>query len=137
MFKDKIKYASIVLTVALIFTFTPLPAAADYDQPAAVNYLKSRPLDEWGVMALASTSALGGVSLDFLKADPGAKPTDIEKRILAIVAAQQDPETFGQTNLIQKLTSNFNGTEINSNLASNLLNDDIFALINSWYKRHL
>ena len=128
-YNSKFKILTIVASALLVLQFLPLPVSADYNQTAAVNYLKSRPLDEWGVMALASTSALGGVSLDFLKADPGAKPTDIEKRILAIVAAQQDPETFGQVNLIQKLTSNFNGTEINSSLASNLLNDDIFGLL--------
>ncbi|MDP3741021.1 MAG: DUF4430 domain-containing protein [bacterium] len=129
MSKEKIKYLSAILVAGSLLSFVPAPALADYDQAKAISYLKSSPLDEWSVMTLASANSLTDVNLDFLKSDPGNKPTDIEKRILAIVAAGQNPETFGQVNLIQKLISNFNGTEISSSLAPNLLNDDIFGLL--------
>ena len=121
-----------LLSLALTISVLPQRLTA-LTQSAATSYLKSQPLDDWTVMGLASANALAGVNLDFLKADPGPVPTDIEKRILAVIAAGQSapggPETFGSVNLISKLADNFTGTEINSTLASGLLNDDIFGLL--------
>lgn len=116
------------LPLALILTLIP-PESAAFSQPAALSYLQSQVLDEWSVMALGGANSLEGLNLDFLKTDPGDKPTDLEKRILAIAAMNADPRTFGVVDLIQKLVQNFDGTEINSTLAPNLLNDDIFGLL--------
>ena len=119
-----------LLFICLIITlFAAQPASAVFDKSKGISYLRSQPFDEWSVMALSSSGSLSGTSLEMLSTDPGNKPTDIEKRILAIVAAGQNPETYPSVNLVQKLTGFFNGTEINSTASSNLLNDDIFGLL--------
>lgn len=112
--------------LASIFAGPPL-FADSFDQSQATTYLKSQALDEWEVMALASVNGLSGVDLDFLRRDPGGKSTDLEKRILAIVAAGENPQNFGQVDFVQKLAATFSGTEIDPQ--SNLLNDDIFGLL--------
>ena len=117
-----------ILSLLFITSLLAFPVAA-FNLSSAANFLKSQTVDDWSVMGLAAANALSGVNVDFLKTDPGAKPTDIEKRILAMVAAGRDPETFGSSNLITNLAANFNGTEIESPLAASILNDDIFGLL--------
>lgn len=121
----KNKIAGILALGLLLQGFTP-PVLA-FNQTSALNYLKSGEQNEWTIMALAAAGSLQGVSLEFLKTDPGSKPADIEKRILALAAAGQNPETFGAVNLVQKLIEKFSGTEIDS--PTRLINDDIFGLL--------
>lgn len=113
-----------ILSTILIslLTLASLPAFA-FNPSSAVNYLKSRAADDWSVMALASAGALSGVDISFLNSDPGAKATDIEKRILARAAAG----ISNNDQLINQLTTKFNGTEIGG--GDGLLNDDIFGLL--------
>lgn len=115
------------LAWGLLLATAPSPVVAVFSPSQAVSYLKTQPVDEWSVMALASAKALPGVNLDFLKTDPGSRPTDIEKRILAIAAAGADPQIFASVNLVQKLVQTFGGGEIAPE--DNLLNDDIFGLL--------
>jgi len=115
------------LVFSFLSNFLPSPASAAYDQAKAISYLKFQTLEEWGTQALAATNSLSGVNLDFLKSDPGNTPTNIEKRILAIAASGQNPEMFSQVDLIDKLVSKFDGTEIDG--SAGLLNDDIFGLL--------
>lgn len=121
------KFVSLFLALTLLANLAPGFVGASFDQPQSLNFLKASGVDEWGVMALSSANSLNGVGLDFLKTDLGNVATDIEKRILAIVAAGQDPEAFGAANLVQKLTSHYNGAEIDA--PAGLLNDDIFGLL--------
>lgn len=116
-----------LVLASFLTSFLPSPAFADYDQAQASGYLKSQTLEEWGVQALAAANSLSGTNLDFLKNDPGNTPTNIEKRILAIVAVGENPETFSQVNLMEKLAGRFDGTEIDP--SASLLNDDIFGLL--------
>lgn len=114
-----------VITKILIFIlfFSVLPVQTDaYNQSSAVNYLKSQPIDDWAIMALASSKALSGVNLNLLNQNPGNKATDIEKRLLARAAAGMD-----DGGLAGKLGEQFNGTEIAA--GQGLLNDDIFGLL--------
>lgn len=126
---SKTKLGTLALILIIAANLCPVPTRAAYDSSAAASFLKTQNLDEWSVMALAAGNSLSGVSLNFLKDNPGNLPTDIEKRILAIVAASENPETFGTTNLVQKLNTSFNGTEIAGTGAGSLLNDDIFGLL--------
>ncbi|MBI4049923.1 MAG: DUF4430 domain-containing protein [Candidatus Doudnabacteria bacterium] len=119
----KYKFIVALSLIALVFDlFAPLPAAASYDAAKAVQYLKSGSIDEWTVMALAAAGSLSGVNTDFLQNDAGGAATATEKRILAAVAAGQNPQ-----NHLTALTALYNGTEINA--AAGLLNDDIWGLL--------
>lgn len=131
MFTTRHNPNKLLALLALFITVTvvpfPVPVQALYNQTSAINYLRSNSQDEWIIMALGAANSLSGISLDFLKTDPGSSATDVEKRILALIAAGQNPQTFGQVNLIDRLASLYNGTEIAP--TQNLLNDDIFGLL--------
>lgn len=120
------KLTNLVLILTLAVSFVPSVTTA-YSQSTAVDYLKSQSLDEWAVMALSAAGSLSGTNYTFLKSDPGSRATDIEKRILAIAAAGENPASYGSGDLIEKLALQYNGTEINA--AGGLLNDDIFGLL--------
>lgn len=121
------KPASLIALISLIFLIAPRPAAAAYSQEQAAAFLKSRPIDEWSIMALASANSLSEVSLDFLKAPvTSGSATDYEKRILALVAAGQNPSTFGQENFVARLKEKVSGGQIGD---LSLVNDDIFGVL--------
>lgn len=115
------KIRKLITLIALVSLMTPVLSAA-YNQASAISYLKSTALDDWSVMALASSGALDGVDLSFLSQDPGRRATDMEKRILARAAAGLD-----DNGLADKLTAQFDGTEFGA--GQKLLNDDIFGLL--------
>jgi prenyltransferase/squalene oxidase-like repeat protein len=91
---------------------------------------------EWSVEAVqaagqqASTFAHGGSSLlDFLKTDapgPGTVPTTLERKIIAISAAGQDPSSFGGVDYESLLSAQHLSGQIGD---PTLLNDDIFGII--------
>lgn len=91
---------------------------------ASVAYLKSKPLSPWSIMALFASGE--EVSLDSLKNIPLEKAIDLEAPILALTAAKKDPRTFGEVDLIVKLKSFYDGTQLGE---AGILNDDIFGLL--------
>ena len=54
----KLKILGILLVVATLFSLWSHPAEATYDQAKAAAFLKTHQLDEWSVMALASSNSL-------------------------------------------------------------------------------
>lgn len=121
------KIKLVALALVAVIALTPVLSQASFNQTQATAYLKSRPVDEWSVMALAAAGALDGVNLDFLKTPIATgRTTDYEKRILAIAAAGQNPASFGQENFVAKLKEGFDGTQIGD---PQLLNDDIFGIL--------
>lgn len=91
---------------------------------------------EWSVEAVqaagqqASAFSHGGASLlDFLKGDvpgPSTTPTALERKIIAISAAGQDPSNFGGVDYEALLAAQYAGGQIGD---PTLLNDDIFGVI--------
>lgn len=92
---------------------------------------------EWSVVALQASGQdpasfkqpTGASATEFLQNNqlPDTAPaTDIERKILAIAAAHQDPTTFGGTNHIDRLADKHVSDQIGD---PTLLNDDIFGVI--------
>lgn len=91
---------------------------------------------DWAVIAVVANGgdpdafSKNGVSaMDYLLAHPltsAALATDVEKRILAIVAADEDTTDFGNVDYNELLTTYHNNNQIGDPI---LLNDDIFGLI--------
>jgi hypothetical protein len=94
---------------------------------------------EWTAVAVqaagkqASTFTHGGSSLlDFLKdgtADMDTPALAIEREIIAIAAAGQDPSDFGEIDYMALLSAKHKGGQIGDNVPSVLLNDDMFGII--------
>ena len=148
----KLKKVGIVfsssLLLALCSLFFAVPVHADTVIDNGLNFLKSKQDNtgrintgfsapsQWSAIAFAangidvSTVRNPTTSLkDFLLSDvPGdsASATDVESRILAIVAIGSDPTSFGGVNYVQKLEGFYNNNQIGDACA---LNDDIFGLL--------
>lgn len=115
---------SLLLTFGLL-AFGSIPFAYLFGaDSASVAYLKSKPLSPWSIMALFASGE--EVSPDSLKSIPLEKAIDLEAPILALTAAKKDPRTFGEADLIAKLKSFYDGTQLGE---AGILNDDIFGLL--------
>jgi hypothetical protein len=139
--------------IAGLLLVMPLPALADVSQTpqaaasAGLQYLAANQNSdgsisgfggesEWTVEAIEaagqnpSTFANGGSSLlDFIKTDvpaAGAPVTTLERNIIAIAAAGQDPTNFGDVNYEALLESQHVDGQIGD---PTLLNDDMFGII--------
>ncbi len=152
MSRSNIKYiiATVVVGLGLV---APAPAMAAVNPDlasaaaAGIQYLAHNQLangsisglggeSEWSVEAIqadgqkASDFAYGGTSLlDFLKTDspaPGTATTTLERKIIAIAAAGQDPASFGGVNYEALLEAQHASGQIGD---PTLLNDDIFGII--------
>lgn len=84
---------------------------------------------DWAAIALAAGPS--NLSKDkvaaYLKSAPntGARVTDYERRAIALMSLGINPYSGTDTNYIQKITDNFDGTQIGE---PSLVNDDIFAI---------
>ncbi len=115
--------AGILLATLLASPFAfAVPAHGDTN--AAIAYLKSKPLTAWTIMALVAAGE--SPSLDTLKSVSSTKAIDYEAPILALTAAGKDPRTFGTTDLIAKLKSFSDGTQLGD---ATILNDDVFGIL--------
>lgn len=97
------------------------------DSAAAVSYLKDQSLDDWTAQALvAAGETVSDLSL-FDDFQPQSA-TDVARRILTLVALQQDPVKFYPAlNLIKELqTTYYQQQQIGD---EDLLNDDIFGIL--------
>ncbi len=113
-------YTIISALVLAAVLSTQLAQAADLNK--ALSTLSTS--EEWSIMAHAAVGQNVGQS--FLQQPiSNGSATDYEKRILAITAQGQDPETFGNQQFITKLKNFFDGTQLGDD---GLLNDDIFGL---------
>ncbi len=111
------------LIVALAVTGMTIPTSAAVDS-ATINYLQSQEQNNaWVVMALRA----GGQTPSANRLSTTLNSiTDIERTILAVTAANQDPTNFNGVNLIQKLDLERKNRQIGS---TTLINDDIFGIL--------
>ncbi len=151
MIKRILRYFSAAALGLWLAVPTPVLAAVNPDPAlaasAGIQYLANNQKadgsisgfggeSEWSVEAIqaagqqASTFAHGGSSLlDFLKADapgPGTVPTTLERKIIAISAAGQEPSSFGGVDYESLLSAQHLSGQIGD---PTLLNDDIFGVI--------
>jgi hypothetical protein len=135
-------------TKQLALSFQPYPLnAGDIQIVKALTYLRGAQQPDgsiggyvasgWAVMAIAAAGqnpndwVSGGNSVvTYLRnsaalLDPN-KATDWERSLLAIVAAGENPRTFGGIDYVSKVTGFCNGTQIGD---VTLLNDDVWGIL--------
>ena len=111
---------------ALIITLIPNSLVKAEINQAAVDYLLLQTQDAWVTMAL---SAVGETNLDLshLETVEGTLATDYQKAVLALVAAGEDPTTFGNIDYVQKIkTDYYSDNQIGD---TSLLNDDMWGIL--------
>jgi len=113
------------LSLAITTLFPPGLISAEINQPA-VDYLKSQTQDAWTTMALSAAGETD-LNLDHLKTVAGDTATDYEKAILAVVAAGENPKTFGDIDYVEKLKTDFYSQNQIGDPA--LFNDDIWGIM--------
>ncbi len=122
--------SSILLLVTTLFSLNMLwfsPALAD--NAKAVTYLQAQPLGDWGVMGLKAAgqtvdvSQLTAVSVT---ANEVSGYLAVEKRILALTAAGQDPTTYSNQNLVAALKSWTHANQIGDDQS---FNDDVWGIL--------
>lgn len=94
---------------------------------------------EWSADAVAASGqdvagfSNGGSSLlDFLKSDASSSSTSaatLERKIIAIATAGQDPSNFGDVDYISLLAAKHTGGQIRDNDYTTVLTDDFFGII--------
>lgn len=99
----------------------PLVVLANTD---AVNYLKGKTINDWSAMALASAGE--AVSATSLQTFSGSVATDYAKRILAVAAASENPNTFAGLDLVTGLKNKYTSNQIGE---ATLLNDDFWGIL--------
>lgn len=118
----KIISSAIIFPVLFLFAFGSSAYALSFD---TLEYLKKQDRsDAWVLMALRSAGY--GASASSL-ALPGARAaTDIERTILGVTAANEDPTSFKGKNLIQQLDALRASNQIGNGA---LINDDIWGIL--------
>ncbi len=125
MFSRLSKNISIGIGSVLIGVVISIPAAHLFgaDSPS-VAYLKGKTLSPWSIMALSVVGE--SPALDSLKVVAALKAIDLETPILALTAAGENPRTFGGEDLVAKLKTFYDGTQLGE---TGVINDDIFGLL--------
>jgi hypothetical protein len=113
----------IAATILFALVLSPSGLVRSVSQAPALNYLLAHPGSTWATMGIA---ALGGTPppLSYLQGQNPESAIELAGPILAIVAAGQNPYSFGGTDYVSKLKSQFNSNQL-GDVA--LLNDDIFG----------
>ncbi len=126
-----------VITLIIIVAWLGVSVAS---VNSGINYLNSQQqldgsiggLDPngWAVMALGAQNQRNQKAVDALKEDQCAlselAATDIEKQILALEAAGENPRTFAGCNAVAALNARITGDGIGS---GEYLNDDMFGIL--------
>ena len=145
---DKCGRKALALILISFFVFLPFittPVRADAAIDKGINFLKEKQdssgkitsgygsVSDWSSIAFAAnsvdiTTVKKTISLkDFLLSDSSkTSATDVEARILAIVATGYDPTNFGGINYVDKLKTFYNSSQIGD---SSGLNDDFFGIL--------
>src|SRR3989344_2767402 len=113
-----------VFSVAVLAVVLAVPSVSRGDINKSVTYLESKTLSAWSIMPLCAAGK--GPAADSLKTITASQAVDLEAPILALTAAGKDPRTFPDENLIAKLKTYYDGTQLGS---ASILNDDIFGLL--------
>jgi len=145
---------SLLLIFALILTILPIPIVAYSDYPlsssdteiaSALDYLRNNQTIQgdiggfgtsaWATMAVAAAGEdphdwkAGGDSIvDYLAANAGdaTSVTDYARMTLAIIAADEDPTSFGGRDFVNLLKGQYNSGQIGD---TSLLNDDFWGVM--------
>ncbi len=122
----KKKISIIFLATLLIVSFAGI-SSSESETDKAANYLKSQPQTPWSTMALAANNELG-LDLSHLVSVPSDQksPTTYAKYILALVAAGQNPTTFGDENYVEQLKTYYQNNQFGQ---EDLINDDFWAIL--------
>lgn len=113
----------IIFYILFAFIFV-LPLAAQAGLPEAVSYLKTQTLDDWTAQALVAAGQT--VVPTPLKTFSGSSVTDYAKRIMALVAAGQNPTSYTGADLVAGLKSFANAGQLGDTF---LLNDDAWGIM--------
>lgn len=125
-----------LLSILLVIATTRVSASA----ATGVSYLRSQQgadgtiggpgVTGWAVMALAMAGQKNQEAIDALKPiqrSLSSRPaTDVERQILALAAAGEDPRTFESVDAISSLQGRVSGGQIG---ATDYVNDDIFGVL--------
>jgi hypothetical protein len=116
----------IILGTGLLFTILGLviTTVARGDINTGAQYLSDKNDNPWVTMALIAADK--NPSVEYLRTFSGSTAISYEAPILALTAADQDPRIFANDNLVSKLKSFYDGTQIGD---ANALNDDIFGIL--------
>jgi len=120
------KLLALISAMSLIITMLPQTLVKAEINTAAVDYLKGQTQDAWVTMALAAAEETG-LDLSHLESVSGKLATDYEKAILALVAAGEDPATFGNIDYVNKLKTHYYSASQIGDVS--LLNDDIWGIL--------
>lgn len=126
-----------ILTLTLIVAWLGITLAS---ANSGINYLTSQQQPDgsiggldpngWAVMAFASQNQKNQKAVDALKEDQcnlaDLSATSVERQILALVAAGENPRTFAGCNAVSALTSRVSNNQIGN---ANYLNDDMFGIL--------
>lgn len=117
-------FLSRLLIITMIgFWLQPLLALAEINT-SAVNYLKSKSLNDWSAMALSAAGE--SVNSTPLQSFSGSVATDYAKRILAAAAVSENPNTFAGLDLVTGLKNKYQSNQIGD---TSLLNDDFWGIV--------
>lgn len=119
MFKKNI----IIKSLLTLLLLSPLFATAGISE--AVTFLQSQTPDAWNTQALVAVGEIPP-SLDHLKSVSGTLATDYAKTVLAVVAAGENPKTFGNIDYVAKLRTFFSNDQMGD---ETLLNDDFWSIL--------
>lgn len=119
MFKKLFSFA-----VIFFLLFQPFISSAQIESKT-INYLKSKDHNPWITMALAAASE-SSIENNYLKDVSGGEAINFCAPILAITALGENPAVFGSQDLIAKLKSFYQDSQLGD---KNILNDDIFGIL--------
>src|SRR3989338_2144520 len=119
------KFLGFLVAVLLLAPLQVREAHAAYNQDTAKDYLVAHANNAWSTMALSAIGA-GNIPSDYLKSVSGSAAIDFAAPILAITSINQDPRTFGSQDLVAKLKTYHQNSQIGDQAT---LNDDIFGLL--------
>ena len=111
-----------LIIILLLFIASPVWAL---DLSSSINYLKSRQLDTWSIMALASAGQITIAAN--IPALSTITPTEYEKAILALIAAGQNPTNWAGRNFVKEfLDKYYQSSQLGD---TSLLNDDFWGVV--------
>lgn len=111
----------------------------DFSVSNAINFLKSKQKEngsfanselysDWAAISFAAAGQSNSALINYLESDSNIKSvlTDNVRRAMALLAMKKNPYTFGNTNYIEAIIKDFDGTQFGE---KNLINDDIFSIL--------
>src|SRR3989344_1560807 len=124
-FMPKKPMLALLLAVGMLASSIGIPSQTSAGVPEAVSYLQSQAPDAWVTQALVA-AGVENPATAHLTSVSGNLATDYAKAILAVVAAGQNPSTFGNTDYVEELKDLHTDSQMGDR---SLLNDDMWSII--------